>query len=105
MKLGKLIIKMHTKRSKIKVASKNFHALCVVRLPLWFLYIVPMLEFVHALIKLHKVKLLCVILWNINLAGQELYWLYYDSLTKHEESIFNDFNLVEALTNESLPLS
>jgi hypothetical protein len=52
VKLGKVIIKMHTKSSKIKVAFKNLHALLVVRLTLWFLYILPMLECVHALIKI-----------------------------------------------------
>jgi len=65
-----------------------------------------MLECVHALIKIAQSQIfLCVILWNINLAQQKLYWFYYDFFTKYEDSIFDDFNLVEALTNESLPLS
>ncbi len=65
-----------------------------------------MLECVHASIKIAQSQIfLCVILWSINLARQELYWLYYDSFIEYEDSIFDDFNLVEALTNESFPLS
>jgi len=52
VKLGKVIIKMHTKSSKIKVAFKNLHVLCVVKLILGLLYIFPVLDYVHALIKI-----------------------------------------------------
>jgi hypothetical protein len=52
VKLGKVIIKMHTKSSKIKVAFKNLHALCVVKLILGLLYSLPVLDYVHALIKI-----------------------------------------------------
>ncbi len=39
------------------------------------------------------------------LAQQDLYWLYYDPFAKYEELIFYDFNLIEVLINDSLPLS
>jgi hypothetical protein len=48
LKLGKVIIKRHTKSSKIKVASKNLHALRVVKLILGLLYILPEFDYVHA---------------------------------------------------------
>jgi len=71
MKLGKVIIKLHTKSLKIKVASKNFHALCVVRLILGFMYILPMLECVHALIKIvQSQNVFYVSLWNIKLTNK-----------------------------------
>ncbi len=77
MKLGKLIIKAHTKSSKIEVASKNFHALRVVRLILGFLYILPMLECVHALIKNVQSRNVFVCDFVEYQVGQrELYWLY-----------------------------
>jgi hypothetical protein len=106
MKLEKVIIKVHTKSSKIKVASKNFHALCVVRLIFGFLYILPMLECAHALIKIVQSRNVFVCDFVEYQVGQQriilvLFW----SFIKYEFLIFNDFNLVDALTNESLPLS
>jgi hypothetical protein len=106
MKLEKVIIKVHTKSSKIKVASKNFHALCVVRLILGFMYILSMLKCVHALIKIIQSQNVFVCDFvEYQVGQQELYWFYYDPFTKYEDLIFNNFNLVDASTNESFPLS
>jgi hypothetical protein len=38
------------------------------------------------------------------LAQEDLYWLYCDPFAKYE-LVFHDFNLIEVLVNDSLPLS
>ncbi len=92
VKLGKVIIKMHTKSSKIKVASKNLHALCVVKLILGLLYILSMLDYVHALIKIaqswnvfvcdfveHQVRptrIISTLLWSFHRVWRFDFWWF-----------------------------
>jgi hypothetical protein len=39
----------------------------------------------------------------VKIAQQELFRFYYDLYAKFEDSIFNDFNIIETLANTNLP--
>ncbi len=47
-----LIMKMHANSAKSEVALKNLNALCDIEFILGFLYILPLLETMHRLIKI-----------------------------------------------------
>jgi hypothetical protein len=48
---------------------------------------------------------MCDFVESIKLTQQELYWLYCNPYAKYEDSAFDEFNSIQALTNHTLPLS
>jgi hypothetical protein len=48
---------MDVDSTKNEVALKNLNAFCDIEYILWFLCILPLLETMHKLIKLHKAKM------------------------------------------------
>jgi hypothetical protein len=92
VKLRKVIIKMHTKSSKIKVASKNLHVLCVVKLILGLLYILSELDYVHSPIKIaqswnvfvcdfveHQVgptRIISILVWSFHQVWRFNFWQF-----------------------------
>jgi hypothetical protein len=102
-----LIIKMYNKSSKSEVVQKDLSALCDVEFILGLPFVFPLLECVHVLIKVTKNidVFVCDFVESIKVAQQKLYKLYYDLITKYGGPNFEDFNSIEVLTNENLPLN
>jgi hypothetical protein len=106
-----LIVIMHAKNAKSDGARKILNFLCDVKVILKLSSILPLLECVHALI---KIALSRNILYNfvdsMKITHQELYQPYYDiygfydPYVKFEDPTFDNFNAIETLTNNNLPM-
>ncbi len=98
---------MHVESSKNDAFLKNLNYLSDVELILKLACILSMLEYVHVLIKITQKKdvFVCDFVESIKLAQQQLYWLYCDPYAKYEDSTFDEFNSIQALTSHTLPLS
>jgi len=83
---------------------KNLKSLChvefILKLLLWF-------ECVHVLIKFAQGRdvLVCNSMDNVNLTQQELFKLYNNPFTKHEDSTIDDFNYPLILPNDTFPMN
>jgi len=98
---------MHVESSKSDVTLKNLNSLCDVELILGLPCILPMLECVHALIKIAQNKnvFMCNFVEFVKLTQHELYCLYCDPYAKYEDMTFDEFNSIQTLTNHTLLLS
>jgi len=81
--------------------------MCDVELILGLPCILPLLECVHMLIKIAQGRnaFVCDFVETIKLAQHEFYKLYCDPYTRFDDPTFNDFNAIETLTNDALPMS
>ncbi len=98
---------MHVESSKSDAFLKNLNSLCDVEFILKLPCILLMFEYVHALIKIAQRKdvFMCNFVESIKLARRKLYRLYCNPYAKYEDSAFDEFNSIKALTNQTLPLS
>lgn len=48
---------------------------------------------------------MCDFVENVKQLQQELFMLYCDPYTRFDNLTFNDFNVIEMLTNDALPMS
>ncbi len=81
--------------------------MCDVELILGLLYILPLLECVYMLIKIAQGKdvFVCDFVENIKLTQHEFYRLYCDPYTRFNDPTFNDFNAIETITNDVIPMN
>ncbi len=81
--------------------------MCDVELILGLTCILPLLRCVHMLIKIVQGRdiFVCDFVESIKQAQQDLYKLYCDPYTKFDEPAIDDFNVIETLTNDALPMS
>ncbi len=98
------MVKMHVKNQRNDVARKNQNSLCDVEVILGLHCIFPLLECVHALIKVAQIKdvFVCNFVEVVKVAQQEFYRLYCDPYAKFEDPTFDNFNVIETLTNSNL---
>jgi hypothetical protein len=74
-----------------------------VELILGMPYILPLLECVHMLIKVAKNR--NVFVKSVKLTQPKFYKLYCDLYIFFNDLAFDDFNAIETLTNDALPIS
>jgi type VI protein secretion system component VasK len=81
--------------------------MCDVEFILGLPYIFPLLECVHTLIKIVQGKdvFVCDFVESVKQAQQKLYKLYCDPYTRFNDQTFDDFNAIETLTNDALPMN
>jgi len=77
---------------------------CDVEFILGLPYIFPLLECVHTLIKIVQGKdvFVCDFVESVKQAQQKLYKLYCDPYTRFDDLTFDDFNVIETLSNDAL---
>jgi len=97
------MVKMHVKNQRNDVARKQI-SLCDVEVILGLCCILLLLECVHALIKVAQIKdvFVCNFVEVGKVAQQEFYRLYCDPCAKFEDPTFDNFNVIETLTNSNL---
>ncbi len=98
------MVKMHAKNQWNDLARKNLNFLCDVEVILGLHCILPLFECVHNLIKVAQIKdvFVCNFVEIVKVAQQELYSLYSDPYAKFEDPTFDNFNVIETLTNSNL---
>lgn len=79
---------------KGKIARENLESLCDIQAVLDFLCILPMLESVHALLKVvhHKDVFTCDFVGSVNMCKAELFQLYIDENYNYTDFAFNFFD-------------
>lgn len=101
-----LIAKMHVENVKSDGVGKKLSCLCDVEVILRLSCIIPLFECVHALIKIayRKNIFVCNFVDFVKIVQQKFYQFYCDPYVKFEDLTFNDFNVVEILTNNNLSM-
>jgi hypothetical protein len=99
-------MKMHIESANSDVTIKNMVSLCNVEFILKFPCIIPLLDFVHTLIKLAQGKDIFVFdfVEFLKLAQHEFYINCFDFFGMFEDLTFDNFNAIRILTHASLPM-
>jgi hypothetical protein len=89
------------------MALNNLNVMCDVEFILGLPCILPLLKCVHMLIKIAQDTniFVCDFVEGVKLAQHKLYRLYCDPYIKFDDPTFDDFNAIEILTNDVLPMS
>ncbi len=100
---------MHANSAKNEIALKNLNVLCDIEFILEFLYILPLLETINAYIDQNCIRQKCLYVqlcgcYKVGSIGATQA-SYYDPYAKFLNLTFNDFNFIESLTNQTLPMN
>ncbi len=101
------IVKMHVKSSKNDQALKNLNQMCDVKFILRLLCILPLLKCVHMLVKITQGQdvFICDLVESVKFVQHKLYRLYCDPYMKFNDLAFDNFNAIEIVNNENLPMN
>lgn len=101
------IMKMHAKSSRNDQVMKNLIQMCDVEFILRLFCILPLLERVHMVIKITQGQdvFICDFVEIVKFVQHKLYRLYCDPYMKFNDLAFYNFNAIEIVDNDNLPMS